>query len=62
MSVQNSSFIGPVFKIQLVLVSPFARRQTKNIYTSAKVLETARVVQSLNAQSSQYGDYNNRAN
>ena len=63
MSVQNSSFIGPVFKIQLALVPPFARRQTKkNNYISAKVLATARVVQSLNAQSSQYDDYNNRAN
>ena len=58
MSVQNSSFIGPVFKIQLALVPPLARRQTKN-YISAKVLATARVVQSLNAQSSQYDDYNN---
>ena len=62
MSVQNSSFIGPVFKIQLALVPPFARRQTKKNYISAKVLATARVVQSLNAQSSQYDDYNNCAN
>jgi len=62
MSVQNSSFIGPVFKIQLALVPPLARRQTKKHYISAKVLATARVVQSLNAQSSQYDDYNNGAN
>ena len=64
MSVQNSSFIGPVFKIQLAgaLVPPFARRQTKKNYISAKVLETARVLQSVNAQSIQYDDYNNRAN
>ena len=62
MSVQNSSFIGPVLKIQLALVPPFARRQTKKIYISAKVLATARVVQSLNAQSSQYDDCNNPAN
>ena len=64
MSVQNSSSIGPVFKIQLALVPPLARRQTKKHYISAKVLATARVVQSFNAyaQSSQYDDYNNRAN
>ena len=64
MSVQNSSSIGPVFKIQLALVPPLARprRQTKKHYISAKVLATARVLQSLNAQSSQYDDYNNRAN
>jgi len=50
MSVQNSSFIGPVFKIQVAgaLVSTFARQQTKK-NTPAKVLATARVLQSLNA-------------
>ena len=64
MSAQNSSFIGPVFQMQLAgeIAPPFARRQTNKKYIPAKVLVTARVLQSLNAQRSQYDDYKNHAN
>ena len=65
MSVQNSSFIGPLFKIKLAgaLTPPFARRQTKKcVHLQRYLFATARVLKSLNAQSSQYNHYNNGAN